>query len=175
MTKVNKILQNIKKKKSNNKWCKLPKNAKLFFGSGGSKCIIAIVGNRAYKYFPIIISESKLKSQIQTLKYEYKYEIKVIKDFTQKIVKTKLSPHIIKYYNNYKCNKKPNKIFKDCPSYTKMIMSKKKINNKCKLILQAHPKILYKLMYILEMEKADNSLENEIKQISNYFFKYFIL
>ena len=35
--------------------CKKPKKAKLLFGSGGSKTVIAITDdNQVYKYFPII-------------------------------------------------------------------------------------------------------------------------
>ena len=37
-------------------YCNLPPDSKIFFGSGGSKAIIAIVKDRAYKYFPLFSS-----------------------------------------------------------------------------------------------------------------------
>ena len=39
-------------------YCKLPKNAKLYFGSGGSDCIVAITDKYAYKYFPLLVTNS---------------------------------------------------------------------------------------------------------------------
>jgi hypothetical protein len=152
--------------KINNKFCKLPKGAKLSFGSGGSKCIIALTCNRAYKYFPSILSSySETKENKNKIKNEAKFEIEVNKLLTKKIIKTKLSPHIIIYYGDYICNKKPT-FFKNCPTYSKALLSKNKISAKCNLIINRYPKISIAPTYILEMEKADNSLENEIKQIS---------
>ena len=152
--------------KINNKFCKLPKGAKLSFGSGGSKCIIALTCNRAYKYFPSILwVSSETKENKNKIKNEAKFEIEVNKLLTKKIIKTKLSPHIITYYGDYICNKKPT-FFKDCPTYSKVLLSKNKISAKCNLITNRYPKISIAPTYILEMEKADNSLENEIKQIS---------
>jgi hypothetical protein len=136
------------------------------FGSGGSKYIIALTCNRAYKYFPsILLSYYETRANKNKIKNEAKFEIEVNKLLTKKIIKTKLSPHIITYYGDYICNKKPT-FFKDCPTYSKVLLSKKKIGTKCNLITKNYPKISIAPTYILEIEKADNSLENEIKQIS---------
>lgn len=156
--------------KTNNKLCKLPKGAKLSFGSGGSKCIIALLKDRAYKYFPSLVYPEFESVQVKNdIKNDAKYEIEVIKLLTKKIIKPKLSPHIIAHYNNYVCNKIPT-FFKDCPKYTKLLMSKKKASKKCQLIAKAYPKKAIPPTYILEMEKADNSLGDEIKKISKKSF-----
>lgn len=153
-----------------NKWCQLPKNAKLYFGSGGSNGIIAVVNDRAYKYFPVFVYPSDTNNIIKEIINYNKYEIMVIKELNQKIVKPKLSPHIIKYYNYYKCNETPNNIFKNCPSYTQMLMSSKYPIRKCSLTYMHYPRKLIKPMYILEMEKADSSLSDEIIKISKQKF-----
>jgi hypothetical protein len=150
-----------------NKWCRLPKNAKLYFGSGGSDGIIAVLDDIAYKYFPVFIYPESSSAEIKNVINRNKYEIDVIKELTKLIIKPKLSPHIVEYYNTYKCNETPDNIFKNCPSYTEMLISKKKIDEKCNLIYnKGYPRKLYKPMYILEMEKEDGSLGGEIEKIS---------
>ena len=87
-----------------NKWCKLPKNAKLYYGSGGSYAIIAVLKDVAYKYLPVLIRPEDNKEKIVKQINNNKYEIEVIKELTNKIIKPKLSPHIIEYYDFHKCN-----------------------------------------------------------------------
>jgi hypothetical protein len=148
-------------------WCRLPKDAKLYFGSGGSDGIIAVLKDRAYKYFPVFSRLSDNKDDIADHIKENKYEIEVIKELTKTIVKPKISPHIIEYYDVHKCNESPDNIFKDCPSYAEMLKSKKKSLPKCDLTYKkGYPRTLQKPMYILEMEKADGSLSSEIEKIS---------
>ena len=149
-----------------NKWCSLPKNAKLYYGSGGSYAIIAVLKNVAYKYFPVLIRPEDSKEKMVKQINKNKYEIEVIKELTNKIIKPKLSPHIIKYYDFHKCNEIPHNIFKDCTSYSKMLLHKDKPIKKCDMLYRGHPVKVYKPMYILEMEKADGSLEEFIEKLA---------
>jgi len=150
-------------------YCNLPPGAKLYFGSGGNRSIIAVVKDKAYKYFPLLIYSHMSKTEIKQLINSKKFEIAVIKELTKKIINTCLSPHLIEYYNSYKCNEIPKNIFKLCPSYSEYLFSTKKVNNECKFIYK-HAK-LYKPMYVLEMEKANTSLEDEIIKISKKKFE----
>ena len=147
--------------------CSLPKDAKLFFGSGGSTGIIAILpkGN-ALKYFPVISASKYKKSKTDSQNDYNNYEIQVIKELTKNVINKNLTPHIITYINDFKCNHSPNNIFKDCPSYTEYLLSKKKSSKKCDLIYKGHPKIYGNSMCVLEMEKAKSSLSDELVQIS---------
>jgi hypothetical protein len=149
-----------------NKWCKLPKNAKLYFGSGGSYGIIAVLEDIAYKYFPVLIRPGENKERIQEQINDNKYEIEVIKELTNKIIKTKLSPHLVEYYGFHKCNEIPHNIFKDCNSYTEMLVSKEKPSAKCNMLYKGYPVEVYKPMYILEMEKADGTLGGFIEGLA---------
>jgi len=147
-------------------YCKLPKDAILYFGSGGSDGIVAVVRDRVYKYYPIFIYPSFSSGQIY-IKNINRYEIGVIKTLTQKIIRPKLSPHLIEYYGHYKCDKIPNDIFKDCPSYAEHLKSSKHPSQKCNLVYgKGYPRSLERPMYVLEMSKADDSLENMLVNIS---------
>lgn len=148
-------------------FCNLPPNANIYFGSGGSDGIIAVLTDRVYKYFPVFARPEMDKKQIKTMINYNKYEINVIKELTAKIVKTKLSPHIIEYYAYHKCDKIPRQIFKMCKSYSEYLMDKKNSNTQCKLLNEkGYPRQLISPMYVLEMEKGTNSLENEIEIIA---------
>ena len=149
-----------------NKWCSLPKNAKLYYGSGGSYGIIAVLKNVAYKYFPVLIRPEDNKEKMVKQINKNKYEIEVIKELTNKIIKPKLSPHIIKFYDSHKCNSIPHNIFKDCSSYSKMLLHNYKPIKKCDMLYRGYPVKVYKPMYILEMEKADGSLEEFIEKLA---------
>jgi hypothetical protein len=150
-------------------YCNLPPNAKLHFGSGGSKTIIAIVKDKAYKYFPLLIYSNTSKTEIKKLINFNKLEIAIIKELTKKIINTKLSPHIIAYYNDYKCTEIPTTLFNKCPLYSNYLLSSKKINHECNFIYRGE--ILYKPMYVLEMEKANSSLKDEIIKIASQKFE----
>ncbi len=150
-----------------NNWCRLPKDAKLYFGSGGSDGIIAVVKDRAYKYFPVFIYPAASNDENKMKINDNKYEIEVIKELTKQFVKTKKTPHIITYYDEHKCNELPDNIFKNCPSYVEMLESKKKTDPKCNLLYnKGYPRELIKPMYVLEMEKADGSIGDLIEKIS---------
>jgi hypothetical protein len=164
-------LKYLKLKESNqtggmNNYCNLPKKSKLFFGSGGSKAIIALTKDSAYKYFPLVIYPGTTSTGIKKTNNHNKYEIQVIKLLTKNIVKPDLSPHIIEYINNFKCTKSIDNIFKDCPSYEEHLLSKKKPKKKCLLTYLNHPILLKSPMHVLQMEKAHDTLENEIIKIS---------
>jgi len=148
-----------------NSYCNLPKDAKLSFGSGGSDAIIAIVKDRVYKFFPLFVYLSQSQYSNKELNY-IKYEIFVSKLLTNTITKNNLTPHIIEYYGHHKCSKVPNKIFKDCPDYTKYLLDKKNTSKKCSLLLsKGYPRELIKPMYVLEMEKGSDTLSNLIIDI----------
>ena len=150
-----------------NKICKIPKNAKLLYGSGGSKCIIAITDDKAFKYFPIILYEDDDKSIIKKLLNDFRLEIHVIKLLTEEFVNKNLSPHIIKYINHTKCDIIPDYLFDNCLDYDKYLLTDKKADGNCKYIYKNYPTYLVKPLYVLEMEKIDYSLSAEIKNISN--------
>lgn len=148
-------------------YCKLPRNAKLFFGSGGSDGIIAITSDKAYKYYPLFVDPNQSPKIAKTIENRIKYEIVVIKELTKNLVKTHLTPHIIEYINDFTCNETPDNIFRDCPSYREYLMSKVEATDKCALTSKrGHPRILAKPMHILQMEKADDTLGNELIKIS---------
>jgi hypothetical protein len=107
--------------------------------------------------------------EIKKLINNHRFEIAVIKELTTKIINTKLSSHLIEYYNYYKCNEIPKNIFKLCPSYSEYLISTKEVNNECKFIYNGAK--LYKPMYVLEIEKANGSLEDEIKKIAKKKFE----
>jgi len=151
-------------------YCNLPRNADLHFGSGGSDAIIAVLDDIVYKYFPIFVGfyDPKIKEIINLIKYE----IMVIKKLTEKFVYTNKTPHIVKYYNYYKCDKIPSNIFNICDSYVKYLTEKKQFNNQCDLLYKkGYPRKLISPMFILEMEKVSNSLENSIIEISKKKWK----
>lgn len=169
-------LKYLELKKSNqiggvNNFCNLPKKSKIMFSSFGSKAIIALTKDNAYKYFPLLIYPNTTSSSIKKANNYNKYEIHVIKLLTKNIVKPNLSPHIIEYINNFKCAKSLNNIFKDCPSYSKFLLSKKPFGSKCNLIYNNYPILLKDTMYVLQMEKAHDTLENEIIKISKEKWK----
>jgi len=149
-------------------YCKLPKNAKLYFGSGGSDCIIAVLEDRAYKYFPLFIRSRDNAKRIKEKNDNNKYEIAVIKELTERIIKPKLSPHIIEFYTSHRCDKIPTNIFKDCPSISDYLLKPSiKQKAKCDLIFnKGYPRKLYKPMHVIEFEKADGTLNDEIISIS---------
>jgi hypothetical protein len=151
-----------------NTYCNLPKNAKLYFGSGGSDCIIAVVEDRAYKYFPLFIRSRDDAKRIKEKENINKYEIAVIKELTDQIIKPKRSPHIIEFYANHRCDKIPTNIFKDCPSIVDYLLKpSNKQQEKCNLIFnKGFPRKLYKPMHVIEFEKADRTLDDEIINVS---------
>jgi len=150
-------------------YCNLPPGAKLYFGYSSNKSIIAVVKDKVYKYFPLLIYSHMSNREIkESINYK-RFEIAVIKELTKKIINTRLSPHIIEYYNYYKCNEIPKNIFKLCPSYSEYLFSTKKINIECNFIYTGAK--LYKPMYVLEMEKANSSLNDEIIKIAKKKFE----
>lgn len=147
-------------------FCKLPKSAKIFFGSGGSEAIIALTSDRAYKYFPISINSFDNNSTIKRTQSEVRYEIRAIKELTKILVDTDRSPHIIQYYAEHKCKKAPYDIIKDCKSFKDHLMSKRH-DKKCEmLVYRRAPRQLIAPMHVLEMEKADGSLGGEMEKVS---------
>lgn len=151
-----------------NKYCNLPKNAKIYFGSGGSDGIIAVLEDRAYKYFPLFIRPRDNAKKIKEKNDNNKYEIAVIKELTKRIIKPKLSPHIIEFYANHRCDKIPSNIFKDCPSIADYLLKPSiEQKSKCDLIFdKGYPRKLYKPMHVIEFEKGDGTLNDEIVRIS---------
>ena len=143
-------------------------DAKLHFGSGGSNCIIAITDDYVYKYFPLLVSpHDTTDEEITYYLNRYKYEIEIMKILTNKIINNKLSPHIVKYYNDCTCNGTLDDIFKNCPSYIEHLLSNKQTNQRCNLLFNnGYPKKLIKPMYVLKMEKITNMLTNEIIRIT---------
>jgi len=148
-------------------YCNLPPNAKIYFGSGGSDGIITVLDDRAYKYFPFFATPYMNNQEIKKQLNYNKYEISVIKELTKSFIKTNKTPHLIEYYGSGICNKIPTNIFSMCKSYDEYLMDKKKAEKQCKLIVEkGYPRKLISPMYVLEMEKANNSLENQIESIS---------
>lgn len=148
-------------------YCNLPTDAKIYFGSGGSDGIIAVLDDKAYKYFPLFVRPHMDKNAIKDLLNDNKYEINVIRDLTKNFIKPNLTPHLIEYYNYGICNKIPTNIFRMCKSYDEYLLEKKKSENQCKLIHEkVYPRQLVSPMYVLEMEKGTGSLENAIEIIA---------
>ncbi len=106
-------------------YCNLPSDAKIYFGSGGSDGIIAVVDNVAYKYFLLFVSIESSKNNIKQMLNDNKYEINVIKELTNKFIKPQLTQHIIKYYNYGICDKIPFNIFKMCQFFFDYLYIKK--------------------------------------------------
>lgn len=144
---------------------KIPKDAIIHFGSGGSVAIIVILQDSAYKYFPFYRYINSTESKINRNINDSKYEINVIKLLTNKIIKKKLSPHLIKYYGNSVC-KNSKILFEDCPSYKKFLLTKKYPDRKCKNLYVGHPVFLEKKLLVLKMERAYFSLEDQLKIVS---------
>jgi hypothetical protein len=147
-------------------YCKLPKRAIIKYGSGGSRAIIAIVDDRVYKYFPVFSPVSNSEDRVEKEISGIKYEIAICKELTKRFVKSNKTPHIIQFYGAHKCSKIPQSIFSMCVSYAEFLMNKKKADKKCEYLYKGHPVELHKPMFILEIEKATNSLENAIVAVS---------
>ncbi len=131
--------------------CKIPKNSKLLFGSGGSKTIIAITPeNQVFKYFPILLYLYDGQHKVKELKDIFKYELYLLKKLT-KYTKNK-TPHIVNLYNIYYCDEIPKTFFKHCDKYTDYLMSKKMASKECNYLYRGYPITLNKGLYIGELE-----------------------
>jgi hypothetical protein len=76
-----------------NNICKIPKNSKFYYGSGGSTSIIVITPDKkAYKYFIVIINILNNKKNIKKIFNENKKEIKIL-EMLSKLKKN--TPHMV--------------------------------------------------------------------------------
>ena len=153
-----------------NKLCeKIPKNSIKLFGSGGSQTVIIITPDKkVYKYF-INFSYMDTKYRIKKEKEIFKTEIDIQKEITEKIINKNLSPHIVEIKNYKYCNTIPKFLFKNCPNYKKLLLTKKDKNEKlpkeCLYLIRGHPVNIEKGFYIMNIEYCSITLDKVIKKI----------
>lgn len=146
--------------------CKLQKNSKLFFGSGGSETIIAITPDKkVFKYFPIIVMLGTPKKSINDIKKEFQCEIHILQELTKKIINKKLSPHLVKINHNYYCDEIPTSFFRKCAKYTKYLLDKHQTPKQCNYIYRGYPHIVASGMYVCEIEYCQSSLSDVLQLV----------
>ncbi len=147
--------------------CRIPKDAIIKYGSGGSRTIIVITSDAAYKYFPMFLAthSDKIRSTADQLT-DIKYEINACKELTKLFIKTSKTPHIIGYLDTLKCQDTPRRLFDTCVPYADFLMSKDKSSKHCEYIYKNHPIELLKPMLVLQMEKGAGSLEDDIEAVA---------
>lgn len=157
-------------------FCSLPENAKITFGSGGSKAIIAILEDKVYKYFPVIYQENR-EEDVNYIVNKLIYEIEVNKLLTSKLVTTKKTPHIIEFKALYKCDSKV-KLFDECiftkPSIVDQLLNRvqkvdksKKLPEQCRFLSRGYFSHYEKLMPVMELEKADMDLNQFLNELNS--------
>ena len=118
------------------------------------------------------------------MKIRYFEKINIQKYLTKNIVNRKLSPHIAKLENSLFCNTVPNFLFKDCPTFEKILLTKKylkqEIPKECVYLIQGYPVKIKKGFLIAGIEycpftlnevitklmrKSNNTLENNLNKI----------
>lgn len=148
--------------------CKsIPKGSKKVFGSGGSQTVIVITPDKkVYKYFIVISSKNNEKDFYKKEILDFTREINIQKYLTKNIVNKNLSPHIAKLDTSLLCKSSPIFLFKNCPSYKKIITThKKKLNftEECRLaIIPNYPKKIEKGFLIANIEYCPLTLGDVI-------------
>jgi len=146
--------------------CKIPKNKKLIFGSGGSRTIIAITDDKkVYKYFPFFLYLNDNKNVFNEQKNRFKLELEILAELTANIVNKKKSDHIVALYKVKYCKEIPKTFFIECSNYVDYLLSKKKASKECMYLYQNYPVILNKGMFVGQLEYCNSTLSDAIKDI----------
>ena len=131
-------------------------------GHGGSEAIILITKNKpkhVYKIFPNFTNElwNNPKEVAKNHLREFDTEINIYKKLTTDLVDIGITPHIVKYLDDFYCEDSQ-QFFNDCPkSYLKFLKSKN-TETHCENYYRSHPvKALQKKCKILELEYCDYS------------------
>jgi len=150
--------------------CKnIPKDSKKIFGSGGSRTVIIITPEKkVYKYFTVFSYKDMDDKWIKKEIANFRREINIQKELTKNIVVKNLSPHIAKLDDFLFCKSSPHFLFKDCPSFKKLLKTpsqKIKLPKECYYLIQGYPVKIEKGFLIANIEYCPLTLGDVILKL----------
>ena len=156
--------------KKNNK-CSIDETDNVLFGDGGSSAIIIITKEKkVYKIFTLydFMPDIDLKKSIKEKNIRVDNEINIYKYLTKKVIKPKISQHIVKYISSHSCTDAKS-LFKKCPqSYNEFLkLSKEQKTKMCNMYFRGHPSRKLNSEYkVIEIEHCNYSCADFIKDVS---------
>lgn len=144
--------------------CRIPKGARVVYGSGGSTAMIVLTpDNRALKYFPLLSSDIAIPAKERGRYFAHiTNEIKILGTLTKQFIDKKRTPHLVGLIGAHYCPEIPHELFASCIPFVKVISTKATNKAPCTFL---HPNtIINNGLHIAEVEYCNSSLGAELQE-----------
>ena len=162
-------------KTTKTKKCKIDPTDTIVSGHGGSNTLIIITAKfEAYKVFPLYYlstkTDDKTSNRIKKQNAKFKLEIKTFRELTKHIVDPNISPHYVRWIDDYECSD-IKELLDECPkTYFDFLKLDKKASPRleklCSNLYKGSPVNADTTYHVMQMEYCNYTCSDFIKDLS---------